>query len=611
MFSILGPLEVRTEGGVVAVGGRRQRALLALLLLRANEVVSVDALAEGLWGRARRRRAARSLQVFVSDVRKALRAAGEDGRIVTQSPGYRIDVRPGELDLDAVRAAGRRRPRRARRGEPAAAAETLREALALWRGEPLADFAYEPFAQAAVRAARGAAAVGARGPGGGGSRAGQARGARRRARGARVRSIRTGRGCAAHLILALYRAGRQSEALAGVPGDAEAAARGAGDRPDAGAAGAGARDPRPGSEPRPDRRARSAREAGRVEQPAAPADAARRPRARARGAGAAVELGAARDAHRPWRDRQDAARPGRGGAPRGDVRRRRQVRPACGVTDPALVPSTLALALQVEDGDDVVDAVAEKELLLCLDNLEQLLDAAPFVGELLARCPGLRLLVTSRSPLKLAGEVRVPARAARDGRGARAVHGARRAVVARLLRGRARGGDPRDLRAPRPPAARTRARRRPRAPALAAGAPRPARAGAAAPHRRPARPARAPADAPRRDRLELPAARPGRAAPLPRALSLPRRLRPRGRDCGLRAGRARAARPAVGADRAQPRPPPWSRTASRASSCSRRSASSPPSSWRRRARQTRRDVATPSTTSSSRRPGRCRSTATS
>ena len=91
-FSILGPLEVRLEGAPVAVGGRRQRAVLALLLLRANEVVSADSLVAGLWGESTPRTAAHSLQVFVSDLRKALRTAGEDGRIVTQSPGYRIDV---------------------------------------------------------------------------------------------------------------------------------------------------------------------------------------------------------------------------------------------------------------------------------------------------------------------------------------------------------------------------------------------------------------------------------------------------------------------------------------------------------------------------------------
>ena len=150
MFFILGPLEVRFEGEVVAVGGRGQRALLALLLLRANDVVSVDALVEGLWGESQPKTAAHALQVFVSDLRKALRAVGEDGRIVTQAPGYRIDVRPGELDLERFEQLARDGRAALAGGETAAAAETLREGLALWRGEPLADFAYEPFAQATV-----------------------------------------------------------------------------------------------------------------------------------------------------------------------------------------------------------------------------------------------------------------------------------------------------------------------------------------------------------------------------------------------------------------------------------------------------------------------------
>ena len=213
MFFILGPLEVRCEGDVVAVGGRRQRALLALLLLRANDVVSADALVEGLWGESPPKTAAHSLQVFVSDLRKALRAVGEDGRIVTQSPGYKLEVRPGELDLERFEQLARDGRAALAGGEPAAAAETLREGLALWRGEPLADFAYEPFAQATVarleelrlsvledRVAadlalgRHAELVGeleelvARHP--------------------------YREGLAAHLILALYRAGRQSEALA-------------------------------------------------------------------------------------------------------------------------------------------------------------------------------------------------------------------------------------------------------------------------------------------------------------------------------------------------------------------------------------------------------------
>ena len=132
-FQILGPLEVRDDGEPVALGGGKQRALLALLLLRPNEVVSSDRLIDELWHGEPPETARKALQVHVSNLRKAL---GE-GRIVTQAPGYRLRVEPGELDLErfeTLRGVGD--------------ADGLRSALAIWRGAPLADFAYEPFAQA-------------------------------------------------------------------------------------------------------------------------------------------------------------------------------------------------------------------------------------------------------------------------------------------------------------------------------------------------------------------------------------------------------------------------------------------------------------------------------
>jgi len=132
-FRILGPLEVRDGEEPLAIGGGRQRALLALLLLRPNEVVSNDTLIDELWHGEPTETARKAIQVHVSGLRKAL---GED-RIVTQAPGYRLRVDPGELDLERFEAL------RADDG-----VEGLREALALWRGPPLDDFAYEPFAQA-------------------------------------------------------------------------------------------------------------------------------------------------------------------------------------------------------------------------------------------------------------------------------------------------------------------------------------------------------------------------------------------------------------------------------------------------------------------------------
>src|SRR4029079_14383443 len=94
-FRILGPLEVADDGRLLALGGTKQRALLALLLLRANEVVSRDRLIDELWDGSPPDSGRTALQVDVSQLRKAL---GRD-MIVTQPPGYLIRIESGELDL--------------------------------------------------------------------------------------------------------------------------------------------------------------------------------------------------------------------------------------------------------------------------------------------------------------------------------------------------------------------------------------------------------------------------------------------------------------------------------------------------------------------------------
>jgi DNA-binding SARP family transcriptional activator len=142
-FRILGPLEaVADGGGLLPLGGTKQRALLALLLLDTGRVVSVDRLVEALWAGEPPRTAATSLQNFVSQLRKAL---GADS-IVTRAPGYLIQVEAGQLDLAHVR----RLVDEARAADPPRRARLLGEALALWRGEPLAELAYEPFAQVEI-----------------------------------------------------------------------------------------------------------------------------------------------------------------------------------------------------------------------------------------------------------------------------------------------------------------------------------------------------------------------------------------------------------------------------------------------------------------------------
>ena len=147
-FRILGPLEVRVGDRAVALGGPKPRAVLAMLLLRAGEVVSTDALIEGLWGERPPATARGTIQVYVSQLRRALADAdADDSAIETAGAGYVVRVAAGALDLarfDAGVAEGRAA---LEEDDPSRASTALAEALALWRGPPLADFAYEEFAQ--------------------------------------------------------------------------------------------------------------------------------------------------------------------------------------------------------------------------------------------------------------------------------------------------------------------------------------------------------------------------------------------------------------------------------------------------------------------------------
>ena len=133
-----------TEIAPLDVAGQRQRGLLALLLLHANQVVSSSRLIEELWPEEASESHAGALQASVSRLRKSLGPGAE--LLVTLPTGYVIQLAPEQLDLDRFE----RLVQEAGDAEPQEAAEQLREALALWRGPALADFAYEPFAQAAI-----------------------------------------------------------------------------------------------------------------------------------------------------------------------------------------------------------------------------------------------------------------------------------------------------------------------------------------------------------------------------------------------------------------------------------------------------------------------------
>lgn len=137
-FRILGPLEVVDRGRRLPLGGSKQRALLAVLLLQANQVVSYDRLLDALWGARSPATARAAVQVYVSQLRKLLGPA----RILTRPAGYLLRVEPEELDLA--------RAEQLMHGDGEDRAGRLRRALTLWRGPALVDFHHEPFAQAEI-----------------------------------------------------------------------------------------------------------------------------------------------------------------------------------------------------------------------------------------------------------------------------------------------------------------------------------------------------------------------------------------------------------------------------------------------------------------------------
>ena len=146
-FQILGPLEVRIDGAAIAIGGPRQRALLAMLLLSANQVVSRDRLIDELLNAAPSGSADRMLRVQVSRLRRALEADGDEPRVIRRAPGYVLRVDAGELDLDLFEKLLAEGHRAFEDQSFEHASTVLREAEALWRGRPLADLEFEPFAR--------------------------------------------------------------------------------------------------------------------------------------------------------------------------------------------------------------------------------------------------------------------------------------------------------------------------------------------------------------------------------------------------------------------------------------------------------------------------------
>ena len=145
-FRILGPLEVEQGSGALRVGGKKRQALLAVLLLHANELVPSEQLIDELWGDETPETAAKIIQNNVSQLRKLL----EPGVLLTRGSGYLLRVEPDQLDARRFERLVEEGRQALATGDPESASAKLREGLALWRGPALADFVYEPFAKGEI-----------------------------------------------------------------------------------------------------------------------------------------------------------------------------------------------------------------------------------------------------------------------------------------------------------------------------------------------------------------------------------------------------------------------------------------------------------------------------
>jgi predicted ATPase/DNA-binding SARP family transcriptional activator len=405
-FRVLGPLEVRRDGEQLRLGGERQRALLAVLLIRANELVGVDQLVELLSGGQSSDGARNALHVAVSRLRRALEGRGDDGVLLTRAGGYVLQIPSEQLDATVFEARLQEARGQLAAGDALSAAARLREALGMWRGEPFADLSLVDCIQPEVRRLEelrmlatmdrvdADLALGA-----GAELVGEleeltvAEPLQERLRG--------------QLMLALYRSGRQADALAVYRQTSELLREELGLEPSSALQELerGILQQDPTLLPVPVARSRIAP----LPSPVGPIIG------RERETEAAAELLARAEVRLVT-----LVGPGGVGKTRLALAIARALEPdvvegvawieLAGLTRPQEVASTISQALDVTalPGESARDAlsrvVSERRLLLVIDNFEHVLEAATVVGELVHDCSGVSVLATSRQALGLAAE---------------------------------------------------------------------------------------------------------------------------------------------------------------------------------------------------------------
>ena len=399
-YRILGPLEVVDGRRSIPLGTAKEQALLAVLLLNVNRLVPRDRLIDELWGEHPPATAAKGVQVYVSQLRKRLGA--DRNAIATRANGYALELATERLDATRFeRTLGEARARAAA-GATEQAARLFGDALALWRGRALAGVTLESYASADVERLEELRLVAA-----------IERidcelelGRHERVIGELSRLVAEHplkERLRAQLMLALYRSGRQADALVAYRNARETMVEQLGIEP--------------GSELRSLERAVLAREPALARAPADQADAPPPgiPAPATPLVGRSEELA---EVGRLLRAHRLVTLTGAGGS--GKTRLAIQLAtdvatefpdgvfwvPLQSLRDHELVLPTIARAVGANDA--VVDALANRRVLLVLDNLEQVLDAAAAIGDLLGRLPALKVLVTSREPLHVGGEHEYP-----------------------------------------------------------------------------------------------------------------------------------------------------------------------------------------------------------